>query len=84
MALVAACLPAAAPTVVAPFVVRQIQLSRSIGTVYQCPSGKRLKVAYLNGTNGQSFALKLVQGVPTLLVSTLSADGVRSQPGFIM
>jgi membrane-bound inhibitor of C-type lysozyme len=83
MAFAAACLPMTTPAVAAPLLVPQIQVGRSIDTVYRCPNGKSFKVTYLNGSNGQSFVLMPVQGVPTLLVSTMSADGVRYQSGFV-
>jgi membrane-bound inhibitor of C-type lysozyme len=66
-----------------PLLVSQIQVNRTIAATYHCPGGKSLKVTYFNSSNGQSFALMPVDGVPTLLVSTMSADGVRYQSGFV-
>ena len=73
------CAPALADSLVVP----EIQVSKRIDAVYRCPDGKSLKVAYFNGTNGQSFALVPWDGVPTLMVSTVSASGVRYQSGFL-
>ena len=41
-------------------------------------------MTYWNGDNGQSFALMPVDGKPTLLVNTMSADGVRYAAGFVV
>jgi membrane-bound inhibitor of C-type lysozyme len=59
--------------------VPQIQVNRTISADYHCPGGKHFTVIYLNATNGQSFAVLPYQGGPVLLVSTLSADGVKYQ-----
>jgi membrane-bound inhibitor of C-type lysozyme len=66
-----------------PLVVPQIQLGRPIAATYRCVGGQSFKVTYWNASNGQSFALLPVQGRPMLLVSGMSADGVRYQAGFI-
>jgi membrane-bound inhibitor of C-type lysozyme len=63
--------------------VPQVQVGPPIHATYRCPGGKRLEVTYLNGRNGQSFALLPVDGVPTLLVSTAAGSGVRYQSGFV-
>lgn len=63
--------------------VPQVQVGPPIHVSYSCPGGKRLEVTYLNGKNGQSFALLPVDGVPALLVSTVSGSGVRYQSGFV-
>ncbi|HET6552542.1 MAG TPA: MliC family protein, partial [Dyella sp.] len=77
--LTAATLPISAQGLAATLSVPQIQVDRTIDAVYRCPGGRNIKVTYWNARNGQSFALMNVQGVPTLLVSTMSADGVRYQ-----
>jgi membrane-bound inhibitor of C-type lysozyme len=66
-----------------PLVVPQIQLGNPIVARYRCAGGQSFKVTYWNATNGQSFALLPVQGQPMLLVSGMSADGVRYQAGFV-
>lgn len=72
-----------APAWAGPLLLPQIQVGKPIDALYRCPGGRSLKVTYYNGSNGQSFALMTVQGVPTLLVSTMSGDGVRYQSGFV-
>ena len=81
--LMAATLPISAQALAGSLAVPQIQIDRAIDAVYRCPGGRSFKVTYWNARNGQSFALVPVQGTPTLLVSTMSADGVRYQSGFI-
>jgi membrane-bound inhibitor of C-type lysozyme len=66
-----------------PLVVPQIQLGRPITATYRCVGGQSFKVTYWNASNGQSFALLPVQDQPMLMVSTMSADGVRYQAGFV-
>jgi membrane-bound inhibitor of C-type lysozyme/ketosteroid isomerase-like protein len=63
--------------------VPEVQIGPPIHANYECSGGKHLDVTYLNGKNGQSFALVPVDGVPTLLVSTVSGSGVRYQSGFV-
>ena len=81
--LMATTLPISAQALAGSLAVPQIQIDRAIDAVYRCPGGRSFKVTYWNARNGQSFALVPVQGTPTLLVSTMSADGVRYQSGFI-
>jgi membrane-bound inhibitor of C-type lysozyme len=81
--LAAATMAVSAQAFAGPLLVPEIPIDRAIDAVYRCPGGKSFKVTYLNGRNGQSFALMTVKGVPTLLVSTMSADGVRYQGGFV-
>lgn len=81
--LAVATMAVSAQACAGPLLVPQIPIDRAIDAVYRCPGGKSFKVTYFNGRNGQSFALMPVQGVPTLLVSTMSAGGVRYQAGFI-
>jgi membrane-bound inhibitor of C-type lysozyme len=59
--------------------VSQIQIQRTIDASYQCPGGEHFKVTYLNGDNGQNFAIVPYQGKPMLLVNAMSADGVTFQ-----
>lgn len=59
--------------------VSQIQINRTINATYRCPGGDRFSVTYLNGGNGQNFAVFPYQGKPKLLTSTMSADGVKFQ-----
>jgi membrane-bound inhibitor of C-type lysozyme len=81
--LTVATLPLGAQALATPLVVPEIQINRAIDAVYRCPGGRNFKVTYWNASNGQSFALFPVQGRPMLLVSTMSADGVRYQSGFV-
>jgi membrane-bound inhibitor of C-type lysozyme len=81
--LAAATMAVSAQAFAGPLLVPEVPIVRAIDAVYRCPGGKSFKVTYLNGRNGQSFALMPVRGVPTLLVSTMSADGVRYQAGFV-
>jgi membrane-bound inhibitor of C-type lysozyme len=62
-----------------PLSVPQVQINRVIAADYQCPAGKHFTVTYLNGDNGQSFAVMPYHGRTMLLVNTLSADGVKYQ-----
>lgn len=73
----------ATQTIAAPLLVPQIQVGKPIHVLYHCPGGTDLRVTYLNSGDGQSFAVMPVKGKPTLLVNTMSADGVRYQSGFI-
>jgi membrane-bound inhibitor of C-type lysozyme len=66
------------------FIVPQVKFSQPIVATYHCPSGKPFTVTYWNGDNGQSFALMPIAGKPTLLVNTMSADGVRYAAGSIV
>ena len=66
-----------------PLSVPQIEVGQPIHVVYHCPGGPSFKVTYLNSSDGQSFAVMPVGGKPTLLVATMSADGVRYQSGFV-
>ena len=66
-----------------PLVVPQLQIGKPIAATYRCAGSERFKVTYWNASNGQSFALVPVQGSPMLLVSGMSADGVRYQGGFV-
>ncbi len=59
--------------------VPQIQIHRTIDVTYRCPGGDRFSVTYLNGGNGQNFAIVPYRGKPMLLTSTMSADGVKFQ-----
>lgn len=63
--------------------VPQVDVGKPIDAVYSCPGGKSFKVTYFNSKSGQSFALLPIDGVPTLMVNTVSADGVRYQAGFV-
>lgn len=72
-----------APALAGSLLVPQIQVGPAIEAAYHCPGGKTFKVTYFNSDNGQSFALLPIEGVPTLMVSTASADGVRYQSGFV-
>lgn len=80
--LSALTLPLSVPALAGPLAIPQIQIDKAIDAVYRCPGGRSFKVTYWNASNGQSFALIPLQGKPTLLVSTMSADGVRYQSGF--
>src|ERR1700754_3736807 len=73
------CAPALADSLVVP----ELQVSERIDGVSRCPDGTSLKAAYFCGTHGQSFALVPWDGVNKLMVSTVSASGVRSQSGFL-
>jgi membrane-bound inhibitor of C-type lysozyme len=65
-------------------IVPQVKFGPPVVATYHCPSGKPFTVTYWNGDNGQSFALMPVDGKPTLLVNTMSADGVRYAAGFVV
>ena len=75
----ALCFPAFAVSLNVP----QVQVGPPVDAMYRCPGGKSFRVTYFNSKNGQSFALLPVDGVPQLLVATMSADGVRYQSGFV-
>jgi membrane-bound inhibitor of C-type lysozyme len=66
------------------FIVPQVKVGQPIVATYHCPTGKAFTVTYWNGDNGQSFALMPISGKPTLLVNTMSADGVRYTAGSIV
>jgi membrane-bound inhibitor of C-type lysozyme len=66
------------------FIVPQVKFGPPVVATYHCPTGKPFTVTYWNGDNGQSFALMPIAGKPTLLVNTLSADGVRYAAGSIV
>jgi membrane-bound inhibitor of C-type lysozyme len=51
---------------------------------YHCPTGKPFTVSYWSGDNGQSFALVPIDGKPQLLVSLMSASGVRYAAGSVI
>ncbi|BEV71085.1 MliC family protein [Paludibacterium sp. THUN1379] len=59
--------------------VPDIAITETQTVHYQCDGNKTLKVRYLNGHNGQSFALLSVAGKPLLFVQTLAASGVKYQ-----
>lgn len=60
-----------------PLLVPEIGAALRTQAFYRCDGGKTLSVVYFNTHNGQSFALLPFNGVSRLLVSTLSASGVR-------
>jgi membrane-bound inhibitor of C-type lysozyme len=57
--------------------VREIQTQSRHTYRYTCADGKTFKVTYINGTNGQSFALVPVAGRNLLFVGVIAASGVR-------
>ena len=59
--------------------VSQIQISRTIEATYRCLGGDHFSVTYLNGGNGQYFAVLPYKSKPMLLTSMMSADGVKFQ-----
>lgn len=75
--------PASSQYQAPPLVVPELQMGKPIVATYRCAGGQSFKVTYWNADNGQSFALLPVQGSPMLLVSGMSADGVRYQGGFV-
>lgn len=78
----AASVSMSAQAAAGPLVVPQVQIGKAMDAVYRCPGGRSFKVTYWNASNGQSFALMPIDNTATLLVSTMSADGVRYQSGF--
>lgn len=83
LAVLAVALLFAGSAMADPLSVPQIQVGQPIRVVYHCPGGPSFTVTYLNSSDGQSFAVMPVDGKPTLLVATMSADGVRYQSGFV-
>lgn len=63
----------------APLSVPQVRINRTITVDYECPGGKRFSVTYLNGDNGQNFAVMPYRGKTLLLTNSMSADGVKFQ-----
>jgi membrane-bound inhibitor of C-type lysozyme len=61
----------------APLEVREIQTQARHTFSYTCADGKTFKVTYINGTNGQSFALVPVDGRRLLFVGVIAASGVK-------
>jgi membrane-bound inhibitor of C-type lysozyme len=59
--------------------VPKIQVNQVITANYRCPGGEHFSVTYFNADNGQSFALVPYRDKSMLLVSTMSADGVKYQ-----
>lgn len=57
--------------------VREIQTQPRHTFRYTCADGKTFKVTYINGTNGQSFALVPVEGRNLLFVGVIAASGVK-------
>ena len=57
--------------------VREIQTQSRHTFRYTCAAGKTFKVTYINGTNGQSFALVPVEGRNLLFVGVIAASGVK-------
>jgi membrane-bound inhibitor of C-type lysozyme len=57
--------------------VREIQTQSRHTFRYTCADGKTFKVTYINGTNGQSFALVPVEGRNLLFVGVIAASGVK-------
>lgn len=57
--------------------VREIQTQSRHTFRYTCADGKTFKVTYINGTNGQSFALVPVEGHNLLFVGVIAASGVK-------
>ena len=57
--------------------VREIQTQPRHTFSYTCADGKTFKVTYINGTNGQSFALVPVEGRNLLFVGVIAASGVK-------
>ncbi|QBQ98108.1 MliC family protein [Paraburkholderia pallida] len=65
------------PAQAASLDVREIQTQSRHTFRYTCAAGKTFKVTYINGTNGQSFALVPVEGRNLLFVGVIAASGVR-------
>ncbi|WP_321783799.1 MliC family protein [Paraburkholderia sp. J94] len=61
----------------APLEVREIQTQARHTFSYTCADGTTFKVTYINGTNGQSFALVPVEGRRLLFVGVIAASGVK-------
>ncbi|CAM2177613.1 Lysozyme inhibitor [Paraburkholderia sacchari] len=57
--------------------VREIQTQSRHTYRYTCADGKTFKVTYINGSNGQSFALVPVAGRSLLFVGVIAASGVK-------
>ncbi|CAB3781450.1 hypothetical protein LMG28688_01207 [Paraburkholderia caffeinitolerans] len=57
--------------------VREIQVQPRHTYSYTCADGKTFKVTYINGSNGQSFALVPVGGRRLLFVGVIAASGVK-------
>ena len=68
---------AVSPAQAASLDVREIQTQSRHTLRYTCADGKTFRVTYLNGTNGQSFALVPVEGRNLLFVGVIAASGVK-------
>ena len=66
-----------------PLLLPEINIEQQQLVHYRCDTGLDLSVRYLNGANGQSFAvLPIDNSTPHLLVATLAASGVRYAADF--
>lgn len=65
------------PAQAAALDVREIQTQSRHTFRYTCADGKTFKATYINGTNGQSFALVPVEGRNLLFVGVIAASGVK-------
>lgn len=74
---VIALLGASASALAKPLLLPEINIEQQQRVHYRCDTGQHLSVNYLNGANGQSFAVLPIDTKPHLLVATLAASGVR-------
>lgn len=77
LAVLGAGLAASLTAQAATLDVREIQTQSRHTFRYTCADGKTFKVTYINGTNGQSFALVPVAGRNLLFVGVIAASGVK-------
>ena len=66
--------PASAGT---PVTFAGLEVASSVDARYTCSGGKTITVAYVNATNGDSFAYLPVDGVKHVFVAVMSGSGVR-------
>jgi membrane-bound inhibitor of C-type lysozyme len=60
-----------------PVTFAGLEVASSSDVRYACGGGKEVTVAYVNATNGDSFAYLPVDGARHVFVSVMSGSGVR-------
>jgi membrane-bound inhibitor of C-type lysozyme len=81
-ALAAFVLPfAGAAFAASPVTFAGLDASSSSEVHYACAGGKEVTVAYVNASNGDSFAYLPVDGTKHVFVSVMSGSGVRYASG---
>jgi membrane-bound inhibitor of C-type lysozyme len=68
---------ASAASAATPVTFPGLEVASTVDAHYTCGGGKAITVAYVNATNGDSFAYLPVDGAKHVFVAVMSGSGVR-------